>query len=423
MKKDNIVSNETDSKIQDINFELFGEEYISRLHSKRRWRDMSSYMYLLKHFKLHELYNFIYTKRYVPTGEGHHMALNQKLIQYPDQLPVPSYFEMETTTVCNKKCVICEYVYWPKDAQVRRHMTIDEFKHVADQFPTIRWVNLTGEGSAFLNKDYPLMLKYLWEKHRTSIWLVDHLVDITMDELVSRVFPYIHGIYLSIDAATKETYEKIKVGCNYDNVISNLRSIIEYKKKNRTPFPHLSFRYIIIKDNVSELPQFLDLINSIGKQLEWGGSSTMVEFTGLLYFKEIFKYYVEKVPRGVVQELMKRRDGIEFQFTHAEEETLPPIEKCIAWLEPYIMMPGYVLPCCAVMMSNNRPMLRKYSFGNVFEDDFKKIWNNEYYMKFKSTINNPDKPCPKICAGCRAYSTKERIRKHGIWDVHEGTNK
>ncbi len=156
----------------------------------------------------------------------------------------------------------------------------------------------------------------------------------------------------------------------------------------------------------------------MGKQLEWGGSSTIVEFTGLLYFKEIFKYYVEKVPRDVVQELKTRRGGIEFQFTHAEEETLPPIEECIAWLEPYIMMPGYVLPCCAVMMSNNRPMLRKYSFGNVFEEDFKKIWNNEYYMKFKSTINDPDKPCPKICAGCRAYSTKERIRKHGIWDLY-----
>ncbi len=235
MTKENIIT--TGSKIQDINLELFGQEYLMKQHGKRTWRDMNSYLYLLRHFKLRELYNFVYTKRFVPTGEGHHMAMKKKLIQYPDQVPIPPYFEMETTTVCNKKCVICEYVYWPKDAQVRRHMTLDEFKHVADQFPKIHWVNLTGEGSAFLNKDYPLMLKYLWEKHRTSIWLVDHLVDITMDELVSKVFPYVHGIYLSIDAATKETYEKIKVGCNFDNVINNLRSIIEYKRKYRTSFP------------------------------------------------------------------------------------------------------------------------------------------------------------------------------------------
>jgi len=113
---------------------------------------------------------------------------------------------------------------------------------------------------------------------------------------------------------------------------------------------------------------------------------------------------------------MTRRDGIEFLFTHAEESAIPPIEQCNAWLEPYIMLPGYVLPCCAVMMSNNRPFLREHSFGNVYERSFKEIWNSEYYMKFRSMVNDPTKPVPRLCAGCRAYQTKPRIKQYGVWD-------
>lgn len=408
-----------DVSLVDLNKNIFGVDELRKMARRRFFRDSHSYLYLARHFKLRELYNFYFTKFRVPTGEGFFRGLDGRLIKCPDKVPLPQYVEIETTTVCNKRCYICEYVYWPKDEQVKRHMALDEFKHIVDQFPLLRWANLTGEGSSFLNKDYTKMIKYLWERDRTSIWLVDHLDDIDIGRLEGEVLPYIKGIYLSMDAATKETYEKVKIGCDYDQVIRNLKDIVAYKKRNRTPFPHLCFRYVIIKDNVNEIPLFIDLINSMARPKDWGGSTSIVEFTGLLYFNDIQKYYVPKMPENVIDEVFKRKDGgIEFMFSHADEKYNPSIEKCVAWLEPYIMMPGYVLPCCAVMMSNRRPFLRKYSFGNVFKDDFKNIWNNEYYMKFRSMVNNPDKPVPKICAGCRAYRTKERIKRNGIWDVY-----
>lgn len=403
----------------DMNHHLFGKKELRNMTKRRLMSDVGSYAYLLKHFKLKELYNFYFTKFRVPTGEGFLRGLDAKLIKYPDQVPLPRYIEIETTTVCNKKCYICEYVYWPEGEQVRRHMKFEEFKHIVDQIPKLRWANLTGEGSSFLNKDYTKMIKYLWDRDRTSIWLVDHLDDTKISTLEKDVLPYVNGIYISMDAATKETYEKIKIGCDYDQVIENLKNIIAYKRRNNTPFPHLCFRYIIIEDNVKEISMFIDLINSMAKPREWGGSTSIIEFTGLLYFDEIQKYHVAKIPENIINEVLKKRgEGIDFLFSHAEEEYNPPIEQCAAWLEPYVMLPGYVLPCCAVMMSNRRPFLRKYSFGNAFKDSFKNIWRNEYYTKFRSMVNDPDKPVPKICAGCRAFRTKERIKRNGVWDVY-----
>lgn len=401
----------------DMNSLVFGKMEMRKMFFRRGVRDIRSYAYLLKNLKLREFRNFLFTKNNVPTGEGFYRGSDGKLITRPDKIGIPPYVEIETTTVCNKRCTICEYIYWPKDHQIKRHMTFDEFKHIVDQFPKIRWANLTGEGSSFLNEDYPRMLRYLWERDRTSIWLVDHLDDISIEKLQREVLPYTKGIYVSMDAATKETYEKIKIGCDYDQVIRNLKGIIDLKRKHKTPFPHLCFRYIIIKDNVHEIPHFIDLINSLARPSEWGGSTSIIEFTGLLYFNEIQQHYVESIPRQLFNDILKRKGkGIDFIFSHAEEGRNPPISQCVAWLEPYIMLPGYVLPCCAVMMSNRRPFLRKYAFGNVFQNDFKNIWYGDYYKSFRNIINDNTKPVPKICAGCRAYQTSERIKRNGIWD-------
>ncbi len=408
------------SSLADLNRHVLGDWRRRTQRLRQATRDLPSYWHLARHRRWADLSNFHFTKRSLPTGEGFFHAGDTRLIGNPDAVGIPQYVEIETTTICNKRCFICEYVHWDKDEQVRRHLSFDEFRHMADQFPPLRWVNLTGEGSAFLNPAYPRMIRYLWERHRTSVWLVDHLDDLTTEQLERDILPYVTGIYVSMDGATRATYEGIKAGCNFDRVVSNLKTIIEYKRRNRTPFPHLCFRYVILRDNVHEIPAFLELLDGLARPHEWGGSTSIVEFTGLLYFDEIRDHYVDRVPQEVVDALRRRRGrGIRFWFSHAEEERNPPIEECAAWLEPYVMLPGYVVPCCAVMMSNNRPHLRRYAFGNLFRNNLREVWNSAYYRHFRRILNDPTQPVPRICAGCRAYRTRERIARNGIWDVHD----
>jgi MoaA/NifB/PqqE/SkfB family radical SAM enzyme len=78
------------------------------------------------------------------------------------------------------------------------------------------------------------------------------------------------------------------------------------------------------------------------------------------------------------------------------------------------MMGGYVLPCCAVLMSNQREFLRMHSFGNVFEKPFREIWYSERYKRFRQTVNNPKAKVPLFCKGCRAFDTSVRERKYGV---------
>ena len=403
--------------VNSLNKQIMGTKYLYANKIVRIFNNHKHVLQLIGQGKFRRALNLLYTIYFVPGGEGtmqvaYKLGLGKFMTKFPQFAPMPRYIEIEVTTICDKKCIFCEHTHWRTGSQEMRHMTFDEFKHICNQLPNVRWVNLTGEGSAFLNKDYFKMLRHLREKYDTSIYLVDHLNDLTKNE-IDELIEIVDGLYLSIDGATKETYEKIKVGCSFDNVVSNLKYIIERKRQLKRYKPDLNIRYVIIKDNLHEVPEFIDLINSIAttKDIDVG----MINFTGLLYFDVIKEWYVDKFPEEIVNKIRKRIKGsIPFRFEHCIDELNPPAHRCYAWLEPYIMMGGYVMPCCSVMMSNKRDFLRKYAFGNIFEQSFKEIWNSERYKAFRKTLADPNAPVPILCAGCRGFYTRPREKQCGI---------
>ena len=53
----------------------------------------------------------------------------------------------------------------------------------------------------------------------------------------------IDQIFLSLDGATKQTYEQIRVGANFDKVISNTRRLIQIKREMRRAAPGSQNQY------------------------------------------------------------------------------------------------------------------------------------------------------------------------------------
>lgn len=376
-------------------------------------------LWLMSRGHFREGLNFLYVKAFVPTGEGAGAAAyilggNRLIYKYPQLAPYPRYIEVEVTTVCNKKCIMCEHTHWKPGEQEKRHLSLDEFKKIVSNFPDLKWINATGEGSAFLNKDYIEMLQYLSERN-TSVYFVDHLEEISDDVIERLVKMRVKGIYISFDAATKETYEKIKVGCDFDRVISNLEKLFWVKKRLKSPFPEINYRFVLNSLNIKESPDFLDIVNRLGGRKTHGFSSR-IDYCGLLGFPGIKQYEPGPIPDEVTNSIHEkaRKYNLFVTISHAEAANNPPIHKCLGWMEPYIMMGGYCQPCCGVMMSNKRPWLRERAFGNINEQSFEEIWNSERYREFRRHVNNPRLPAPRYCSDCRAYSARERVEKYGV---------
>lgn len=374
------------------------------------WKYKKSIWYLLKKKGLKSVRNFLFVKYFV-SDEGGEVAILNNLIGATKLSSLASHpfkVEIEHTTICNKKCILCERTYWQEKSE---RLTTEQFKEIAEQFPKLKWINITGEGTGFLNPDFLKIIKYLRLKG-VSVNFVDEFDFIDTDKARKLIELGVNCIWISMDGATKETYEKIKVGCDFEKAVNNIKMLLKLKKELVSPFPTLCFRFVVNKLNYQEMPKMVELVSSFGDL----GEGNKLEFVGLLTFKEIEKYYLPEVPKEILEETVKmgRKLGIRVRFSHISESKLPPIKKCAAWTEPYIMIGGYVLPCCAVLMSNKRDFLRKYAFGNLHQKSFKEIWYSERYKKFRKMVLKNNEKVPILCVGCRAFDTKERERKFGI---------
>ena len=66
----------------------------------------------------------------------HYATSDPDLLNYLHEVrPYPSYIEVETTTVCDMKCAMCENTHWKEKAQ---HMSLAQFKGILDQFPKLK---------------------------------------------------------------------------------------------------------------------------------------------------------------------------------------------------------------------------------------------------------------------------------------------
>lgn len=387
------------------------------MNFKDMWSYKPTITYLLKKKGLRATYNFAFVKMFVIHGEGgvgwalkaiepflRKLNLLNKLTPYPYNL------EIEITNKCDKKCILCEHTYWDEPS---RDLTYKQFLHIVSQFPKLKWVNLTGEGDAFLNPDYIKMIEHLKQKD-IPVFLVDSFNRIDEPTAEKLVELGVDGIWISWDGATPETYESIKKGCNFHNGVKNIKYLLKQKKLHNSPIPEICFRYIITTKNMHEMSQFPSFVKSIGTKKELGDRS-VAEFVGLLSFPEIEHLFVPHVPQQIITETKQeaQKHNIDVSFAHPGT-TLPPMEKCTAWMEPYIMMGGYVMPCCAVLMSNNRDFLRENALGNIYETPFKDIWNSPRYKQLRHNVIHSNTPVPKLCAGCRAFDTTKREKTHGV---------
>jgi len=324
--------------------------------------------------------------------------------------------EMETTTACYGQCIHCEHTYFDK-AYLNQHLTLDAFKKVLDSAPNLKWINLTGEGTSILNPEFDKMVH---EVKSRGIYLdFSHDFFRLPDETAaSWVADGVDRIYWSIDGCTKETYETVRPAFDFDQVLANVKKLIEYKKKFNSPLPEICFRYTFFKHNEHEVHLLPDLLASLVENVKDYGDEPSINIVALLEFEET-KGWESEIDPFVAKMTDIKAEELGFKVywshvTHIEEEKAP-MDYCTFWSEPYIMITGHVVPCCAVLMSNARKKLEELSFGNIHEQTLKEIWNSDYYKKFRKIVVNPKAPVPKVCLGCRAFETKLRARRNGVW--------
>lgn len=316
---------------------------------------------------------------------------------FPASVYFPKYVEVEVSTACNLRCRMCEHTYWKEKNQM---MTINQLKGIVDQFSGLKWIGLTGIGESFLNPDFSKMIN-LVKKKNIYLELYDSFFLIDKKQSKNLIKNKVDRMIVSLDAANQKTYEKIRKGAKFNLVISNIKGLRKLKLELRSYYPEITFHYIISKENIGEVPAFIDLVKEI-----MDGEMTSIYFTAILHpFSNIKKMVVE-IPDTLVEEVSEkcRRYGIKVAWNRNISAVKESTKKCNEWTMPFIFVDGTVIPCCAGNEANMRNFQRKTSLGNIFNDSFKDIWESKPYIELRQMIH--DGKVPLACKNCTIYKTR-----------------
>ena len=302
----------------------------------------------------------------------------------------PLIMDIEPTTGCNFRCTMCQ-VSDPNFKAI--NLNIDTFKKVIDENKQLIKIKLQGMGEPFVNKHIFEMIKYANINGITVEFVTNG--SLLNEEVINHIIKQdICRINISIDGATKKTFESIRVKSNFDDVIKNATNLSNHIKSNRfkTEFVALC---LVQKKNYFEIEEIIDLCKKIGFQKLY----FQVQLTGWgkKEWEEINKEqdinFSNEDIRNKFFDLKIQKSTKDFKVDIIEENLLNFKNKCSYPFEnPYITSTGKVLPCC--MIADERIV----NFGSVAQNNFSEIWNSDNYQNFRENINNNN--LKSYCKNC-----------------------
>lgn len=203
----------------------------------------------------------------------------------------PEIMQMSFDRTCNLKCPACrmDFIVQNSEGITKVNKRIEE---INEEFgKTIKTIYTSSAGEPFasiatrnffrnLDKSKYPKLKNIHIHTNATLW------DNKMWESMSGIHPYVRSVEISIDAATKDTYEnKVRLGGDWDKLITNLNYIATLPniKKVKTSF-------VVQKFNYNEMKLFLDLMKTIfakkvsvyfSKLQDWGTYKIGKEFDSI----------------------------------------------------------------------------------------------------------------------------------------------
>lgn len=310
-----------------------------------------------------------------------------------------NHLAVDICTKCQLKCISCS-----TSKGLIRHgfikegmMSYEAFKYIVDQNPEIQYYELSNWGEIFLNPDIIKIIEYAASNGKvltcTNGTNFNYVPDSVLEALVKYKFLCLN---LSIDGASQETYAIYRVNGDFNHVLRNIQRLNYYKELYKSPYPFLSWQFIIFGHNEHEIAKVKQLCTDLN-----------MKFNPKLNHSEFSPIRDE--------ESVKAQTGLNFTSRSEykkvyKKEYKQPCFQCL--FSPQINWNGDVLGCCVNKWS---------SLGNIHNSTLREIIDSERYQFMikvlfgKAEVNDsiPCFHCPNIIKikeqpltleGLKAYS-------------------
>ena len=173
-------------------------------------------------------------------------------------MKLPNFVQIEPVGQCNLRCQMCP-IQFRQDGPPYgppAFMPFETFTRLIDQFPHIKQLHLQGLGEPMMHPRFFEMVQYAAARG-IRVTTNTNLTLLNTRRAAECVASGLETIYVSIDGATAETYERIRVRAHHDRVMNNLQLLLQAREGHA--LPHLWIVMVIMRNNFSELPALVRL--------------------------------------------------------------------------------------------------------------------------------------------------------------------
>jgi MoaA/NifB/PqqE/SkfB family radical SAM enzyme len=302
-------------------------------------------------------------------------------------------WQIEITTRCSLQCTMC--IKTACNDWHRKDMSINDFEKIVPYLQNVGSVVLEGWGESLLHRSLTDFIR-LAKSAGPEVGFVTSGMDLTPDYAHQIVDAGVDFMGFSVSGATSETHNVIRVNSDFNSLVTSIKTMKHLSMENPTQKPRIHIVYLMLKDNVHEIPMLLDLAHEIGIsevvllniiQVTSRAQDDQKVFTceeGLLY-KDIMKEAEDKAKKFKISLSMP---AVFPQDVAVCSEN--PLDNL------YISVEGDVSPCVYLCPPVSSPFTRIFcdtehptshvSFGNIFNEPFEEIWEKKEFQEFRNAF-------------------------------------
>lgn len=186
----------------------------------------------------------------------------------------PAVVRVETTNNCNARCRICPHLEMTRPVTV---MDEDLYRSIIDECAANKChtVHLHNFGEPLLDKALPERISYAKHKGIGKVKIFSNGSLLSGETATRLLQSGLDEIKISLDGRDKEEFESIRVGLNYDKVVSNIHKFIQMRASKGLKSPRVVASCCTTSDRSRSEDNLKDVVDkySFGRLHNWAGHS------------------------------------------------------------------------------------------------------------------------------------------------------
>lgn len=254
----------------------------------------------------------------------------------------PLYILTELNSFCNLRCKMCKHAEDSSKIE-RKSMPLEMFESIIKQCSElgVPSINIGTGTECTLHPNIDRIISDVKKTGAIDKFFLTNGSTLN-DKLINQIFEgEFERVEISVDAATIQTYQKIRINGNYQKLEENIDRLIEEKKRRNVKLPIIRLSFCVQDDNVEEIDMFYE---------KWANRVDVIEY----------------------QKMVTTSADIQNKYS------------CHRCSNPFnrltIDYNGNIYPCCSILYQS------EYCLGNIYNISLYDAWHGEKIEKIRQSF-------------------------------------